>query len=721
MSVQAISRARADAMLSELLQGYSAKIFQRKLNNLVQKQSKSLHAEEKDDVAGRWELAKRVHGEVLERYGYKADEHMSSVMESVMTAYPQLLDKVRSIYETLHLKELPIEVKVAAETPAVKDSLLTKETALKIHEGLLAAATRSKFQKMRSELQSKSRIVGGVEFEGRLNERLCELQKEVLQNNGYPSSVDGLRAFHEAMTTFRAEPEILSLSKQIHDMVYGAFDPIEVELALAAPGGQGIPPRGWRQVVLAFLREQLVQLSSWELQNKVLKLKESTTYPAKRKPSDGLSTTGSVSEVDATSREELLTQVQMKLLAPFGLPISKKGVAIITNRSSEYLHEPEVASYADAVNFQLGRSWAECRLMRERMTPKQLSTPAGPEDRTSWARKFSCETATTAYPSSPAQGRDFAPSETDSMDQLVLPAAVDEKKESPWMREKVQDSSSSDSSSSPRVQAISKKRALALQAELLAAFTAARFQKKLNELSRAHEVVKNGKTNAYRTAFRQLVRREQFQILPRYAFDATDEGVNQMLLAFEEWKEDNDIFVNAVAIKEALFAPSSETFERTSEGGVRTVQKTGTKDFVMKLLRCQLVSFSHPAVQRSVQTLQIQAASKAKRSPEEDAPDGYYRLEGRAELALEIQKLLLPRFGFEGSRKGVQEMILHCSKFINDPEVAALYNGINTKLGMSPAACQRFRQVASSLAPADLASAASPSEGGKVPVTQAGK
>ncbi|CAE7726930.1 Ankrd17 [Symbiodinium sp. CCMP2592] len=82
---------------------------------------------------------------------------------------------------------------------------------------------------------------------------------------------------------------------------------------------------------------------------------------------------------------------------------------------------------------------------------------------------------------------------------------------------------------------LTKARALALQSELLAAFTAARFQKKFHELERESS---GDKDPSYRAAFRKLVRKEQSQVIPRYGFDASESGVEQMLAAFEEFKED---------------------------------------------------------------------------------------------------------------------------------------------------------------------------------------
>ena len=92
------------------------------------------------------------------------------------------------------------------------------------------------------------------------------------------------------------------------------------------------------------------------------------------------------------------------------------------------------------------------------------------------------------------------------------------------------------------------------------------------------------------------------------------------------------------------------------------------------------------------------AIVKLKRKADlEQACDGYYHLSGRAELALTVQRRILPSFGFPGSRAGVLEMVLHCTKFLEDrdnDEIAKLWDDINSKLGMTQEACRRFRESA---------------------------
>eukprot|EP00439_Symbiodinium_sp_Y106_P014878 s5968_g2.t1 len=78
---------------------------------------------------------------------------------------------------------------------------------------------------------------------------------------------------------------------------------------------------------------------------------------------------------------------------------------------------------------------------------------------------------------------------------------------------------------------LTKARALALQPR-------AQMQGSVHCFRHSPSVSSQDKDPSYRAAFRKLVRKEQSQVIPRYGFDASESGVEQMLAAFEEFKED---------------------------------------------------------------------------------------------------------------------------------------------------------------------------------------
>merc|ERR1712232_908878 len=171
-----------------------------------------------------------------------------------------------------------------------------------------------------------------------------------------------------------------------------------------------------------------------------------------------------------------------------------------------------------------------------------------------------------------------------------------------------------------------------------------------------------------------------------------EDGVKEMIASFDSLLTDTVIHVLSGAIDEILYGSCDAAGQQGLDGPASLSKKN-----VIAILREQLSEFSTEAFQKKV--LELREAS-LKGS---DEHDDCFHLEGRAELALGVQRKILPKYGLEGSRKGVHEMVTRCSQYIVDPEVAWLNDAINMKLGMSPAACKRFRARMSALPPCHAA------------------
>ncbi|CAE7568100.1 unnamed protein product, partial [Symbiodinium microadriaticum] len=197
---------------------------------------------------------------------------------------------------------------------------------------------------------------------------------------------------------------------------------------------------------------------------------------------------------------------------------------------------------------------------------------------------------------------------------------------------------------------LTKERAITLQLELMAAYGTPAFQKELHEIGRRY-----GTSSKLRSELCKLVRRIQLDIIPRYGFDGSEEGVHSMLRSFKALEKDPDIEVNDVAIKEllSLEVPPMEMNEKN-----KLIARPVTKHRIMDLLRVQLIEFSKATFQADVEELKKCADYNSGRvfnpsRPMEQGfedPDGYYHLEGRAELALLVQTRLLPQYGFAPSK-----------------------------------------------------------------------
>lgn len=295
-------------------------------------------------------------------------------------------------------------------------------------------------------------------------------------------------------------------------------------------------------------------------------------------------------------------------------------------------------------------------------------------------------------------------------------------------------------------EADSKDRLLSLQRSLLEAYSTPSFQKELHELSRLHGAPQKS-TLEFKSAFSRLVRSAQLPVISRFGFEASEKGVENMLQAFRNFGDDADIYVNAAAIKETLlFSPTQTNAEQQEQNEspallvspkqqdwyLRRASKPESVDYLWKarskydvldLLEDLLLGYSTAEFQQRLKDL-ISLYSGGKHEA-----GGYYALPGRAELALEVQQRILPLWGFSPTSKGVQDMVLHCAKYLHEPgvallcdlqgmsrsrdpdlkrcivvnykgdsQVADMFDAINSKLGMSAAACERFRKLASSLA-----------------------
>eukprot|EP00931_Biecheleriopsis_adriatica_P118152 TRINITY_DN9360_c0_g1_i2.p1 TRINITY_DN9360_c0_g1~~TRINITY_DN9360_c0_g1_i2.p1 ORF type:complete len:515 (-),score=124.29 TRINITY_DN9360_c0_g1_i2:61-1488(-) len=231
---------------------------------------------------------------------------------------------------------------------------------------------------------------------------------------------------------------------------------------------------------------------------------------------------------------------------------------------------------------------------------------------------------------------------------------------------------------------LTRSRALALQVELFSVFSSPKFQKQLGELARKHKATEDHISAEYRVAFKRLVRKEQFEIIPRYGFQTSEEGVEEALYSLVPKKSD------------ASVAFEGEPGLPVEGSGYLLENKAAVKDFLLR----QLQAFSVPQFQRSIMALKLSdnpngVVADLKRRCNRN--DGYYHLSGRSELALLQQAPILEYFGFEGNSRGLQDAILKTSKYLDDPEVAELLDSVNAKLGMSPEASSRFRKLARSL------------------------
>ncbi|CAE8604293.1 unnamed protein product, partial [Polarella glacialis] len=503
------------------------------------------------------------------------------------------------------------------------------------------------------------------------------------------------------------EPDIQLVSDSIGNLLFNA--PCEEEVS-----GHGKLHSEARREVLSLLRAQLAAFGRMEVSQQVEQLKLSA----------GLSPEESCDE-KLPGLAELALSVQTGLLPTFGFEANRRGLSRMICSCAQYLLDPEVEWLLDASNQRLGLGLGACQRLRERLLGKSLEDKAEVlgAQRSAEAelvRKSSGPGLTKAralallselivgYSSQGFQkklqllvDRAIAGGSQDienvpgraelalKVQQEVLPrygfegdaggvtcmtAALEPLLQEPCVKARVEAAHRKlripTAQRAPRVQGQtvsgprSKCQIVTLQRELLKAYRSPAFRADAAKLRRTDSTFKED--------FKELVRSVQVEILPRFGFRATDGGVRDMTAMLGSSMDDPEITVLSAAIDEALLATSERSSLRLS------------KDRVMQLLREQLVAFSRPEFQEKVKALRSEVAAPSQLT------SGFFRLPGRRELALSVQRELLPRFGLEGSQRGACAMVAECVRFCSDPEVARLIHSVNRKLGMEPSACQRY-------------------------------
>jgi len=221
---------------------------------------------------------------------------------------------------------------------------------------------------------------------------------------------------------------------------------------------------------------------------------------------------------------------------------------------------------------------------------------------------------------------------------------------------------------------------LAFQKELLDVVTAPRVQKKLRESRDAGVKCP--------TLAALLGAKEQRKLLEKYGLDASLSDLKEVTYIWKNFETDPDVYVNHASIQEALgFSTVKNQDLQMPKGSKQPLNKQS----LIRLMKSLLKSYSEPDFQAAIEDMKRRA--DASKEGSKIQKDGYYRLPGREAIAFAVQEQLLPCFGLQATREGVTEMIKRCAEHLDDPEVAQLMDSVNAKLGMSSAACERFRKI----------------------------
>ena len=169
-----MTKARAKAMVRELLSGYAAKSFQAKLTEILEKEATTAEGGVvAHESPARWAWAENVHNDILAQYGFATGHGMESLtlpLELILKSCPDCLGNVKKIGEYLKLKTWPIsdtdsipkaekDWPISDQSPSVstlgRTPSLSKPRALALQTELLAIFSTPCFQKKLAEMSRK--------------------------------------------------------------------------------------------------------------------------------------------------------------------------------------------------------------------------------------------------------------------------------------------------------------------------------------------------------------------------------------------------------------------------------------------------------------------------------------------------------------------------------------------------------------------------------------
>jgi hypothetical protein len=581
-------------------------------------------------------------------------------------------------------------------------SRLTKARAVALQKELLAAYGAPRFQRTLQDLLRSSAKKSSPQLYGQDFWKLVRsAQQDIVERYGFQGTDESLQELVGALEVFSQDPDIALLSNSIDALLFNVHEHL--------PSQSGQTKASSRREVLNFLRDQLKALQQPELQNRV-KCIRSSVCP-----------TADVDKDAIPALAELLLSVQCEILPRYGLEASHEGMALMMSSCEQYSLDPEVQWLHSAVDRCLGIEHAPGQSLRQQILscipkgkqeqiranlPDQPERNQGPGLTKSRAsallsdllfayssRSFQKKLQVLIDRAIAADNKDLSnvPGRQElslTVQREVLPryGFEGDAKGVALMTNALQPLLD-DFNIQVRVEAVHRK--LRIPTEALSADTPSvstssgrtQSDRKRNK-SQLVELLRD-LLAAYRTGshlkndeFKNLVRSVQSNILPKHGFSADDSGVNDMMAMTHAMFDDPDVAILAIAVEDVLFQRVGNSAEHSDDTWkLRREQVVG-------LLREQLDVFSRPQFQDKVKALR-EAAGKT-------CADGFFRLAGRSELALEAQRGVLVRYGFEGSSRGACAVLAQCARYCDDAQVAQLIHSTNRKLGMEPAACQRY-------------------------------
>lgn len=226
---------------------------------------------------------------------------------------------------------------------------------------------------------------------------------------------------------------------------------------------------------------------------------------------------------------------------------------------------------------------------------------------------------------------------------------------------------------------LSLQRAIDLETELLEQYSSVRFQTQLNTIHRTY----SPSSKAFGKRLQEILLEVYEEVLPRFGFTADDDGLVDFTMEMGPHWGVPEVQVLAGAIDAALYGVEEVQEEALRDQAAWEDEESEEEEQskrhlnrqeVLRLLREQVTTFGRPSFQKRVEALKEAMGNNGK--------DGSLHQSGRRDLAMIVQKRILPKYGLPPTDFGAHSMFLQCMRFIMDPEVARLTIVINKLLGM---------------------------------------
>jgi hypothetical protein len=222
--------------------------------------------------------------------------------------------------------------------------------------------------------------------------------------------------------------------------------------------------------------------------------------------------------------------------------------------------------------------------------------------------------------------------------------------------------------------ALNKVQVLELLGELVKEFSEPDFQTELqhllSEVNITHDLEVPGR--------KDLVRKVHAKVFPKYGLPESSFGAMLMLDAITPFVDEFLVKYLVSDMDAKLGLPKGTTvgmckgsFRKDERACVEEVHQTAqlTRQQVLALVTELLECFRQPGFQEALKKKVAAGANPA-------------HVQGRAELALTVQRQVLPKYGLEGTPQGVLNMLDQFAPFAGDWMVAQLVSDVDESLGL---------------------------------------